>query len=50
MFVKEMNSIFLDKLHVGDGLKIFRIICKDEKHAVGIEPFITHPHTIVQLA
>jgi len=43
-------NMFLDKPLVGHGPKMFRVICKDEKYAVGIMPCLTHPHNFyVQL-
>lgn len=37
-------NIFLDKPIFGHGPKMFRVICKDEKYAVGISPCDNHPH------
>ena len=43
-------NMFLDKPLVGHGPKMFRVICKDEKYAVGITPCMNHPHNFyVQL-
>jgi len=43
-------NMFLDKPLFGHGPKMFRVICKDEKYAVGITPCMTHPHNFyVQL-
>jgi hypothetical protein len=43
-------NMFLDKPIFGHGPKMFRVICKDEKYAVGITPCMTHPHNFyVQL-
>jgi O-antigen ligase len=43
-------NMFLDKPLVGQGPKMFRVICKDEKYAKGITPCMTHPHNFyVQL-
>jgi O-antigen ligase len=43
-------NMFLDKPLAGHGPKMFRVICKDEKYAVGITPCMTHPHNFyVQL-
>jgi O-antigen ligase len=43
-------NMFLDKPILGHGPKMFRVICKDEKYAVGITPCMTHPHNFyVQL-
>jgi O-antigen ligase len=42
--------MFLDKPIFGHGPKMFRIICKDEKYAIGISPCDNHPHNFyVQL-
>ena len=37
-------NMFLDKPIFGNGPKMFRVICKDEKYAVGIHSCDTHPH------
>ena len=37
-------NMFKDKPLLGHGPKMFRVICKDEKYAVGISPCMTHPH------
>jgi len=37
-------NMFLDKPLVGQGPKMFRLICKDEKYAVGVGPCANHPH------
>ena len=43
-------NMYLDKPILGHGPKMFRVICKDEKYAVGISPCMTHPHNFyVQL-
>jgi O-antigen ligase len=43
-------NMFKDKPIVGHGPKMFRVMCKDEKYAVGISPCMTHPHNFyVQL-
>jgi O-antigen ligase len=43
-------NMFKDKPLVGHGPKMFRVMCKDEKFAVGISPCMTHPHNFyVQL-
>jgi O-antigen ligase len=48
--IKTAYNMFLDKPIVGHGSKMFRVICKDEKYAVGIAPCDTHPHNFyVQL-
>jgi len=39
-----------DKPLLGHGPKMFRVMCKDEKYAVGVSPCSTHPHNFyVQL-
>jgi O-antigen ligase len=48
--IRTAYNIFLDKPLVGHGPKMFRVICKDEKYAIGITPCMTHPHNFyVQL-
>ena len=48
--IRTAYNMFLDKPIVGHGPKMFRIICKDEKYAVGSAPCLTHPHNFyVQL-
>jgi O-antigen ligase len=43
-------NMFKAKPLVGHGPKMFRVICKDEKYAVGISPCMTSPHNFyVQL-
>jgi O-antigen ligase len=42
--IKTAYNMFLDKPIFGHGPKMFRVICKDEKHAVGISPCDNHPH------
>jgi len=42
--IRTAFNIFLDKPFFGHGPKMFRVICKDEKYAVGISPCNTHPH------
>jgi O-antigen ligase len=37
-------NMFLDKPLFGQGPKMFRLICKDEKYATGNTPCMTHPH------
>jgi len=37
-------NMFKDKPILGHGPKMFRVICKDEKYAVGVSPCMTHPH------
>ena len=42
--------MFKDKTIFGHGPKMFRVICKDEKYATGVNPCKTHPHNFyVQL-
>ena len=48
--IRTANNMFLDKPLIGHGPKMFRVICKEEKYAVGISPCTTHPHNFyVQL-
>jgi O-antigen ligase len=48
--IRTAYNVFLDKPLAGHGPKMFRVICKDEKYAVGILPCLTHPHNFyVQL-
>jgi O-antigen ligase len=48
--IQTAYNMFLDKPILGHGPKMFRVICKDEKYAVGITPCMTHPHNFyVQL-
>jgi O-antigen ligase len=48
--IRTAYNMFLDKPLFGHGPKMFRVICKDEKYAVGISPCMTHPHNFyVQL-
>ena len=37
-------NMFLEKPVFGHGPKMFRVLCKEEKYAVGITPCMTHPH------
>jgi O-antigen ligase len=37
-------NMFKDQTILGHGPKMFRVICKDEKYAVGVAPCSTHPH------
>ena len=37
-------NMFLDKPIFGHGPKMFRVICKDEKYAIGIKSCDNHPH------
>jgi O-antigen ligase len=36
--------MFKDQPLLGHGPKMFRVICKNEKYAVGVSPCMTHPH------
>ena len=48
--IRTAYKMFKDKPIFGHGPKMFRIICKDEKYAVGKTPCMTHPHNFyVQL-
>jgi O-antigen ligase len=48
--IRTAYNMFLDNPLFGHGPKMFRVICKDEKYAVGITPCMTHPHNFyVQL-
>ena len=48
--IRTAYNMFLDKPILGHGPKMFRVICKDEKYAVGSTPCMTHPHNFyVQL-
>ena len=42
--IRTAYNMFKDKPKFGHGPKMFRIICNDEKYAVGISPCMTHPH------
>ena len=42
--IRTAYNMFKDKPLIGHGPKMFRVICKDEKYAVGISPCTTHPH------
>ena len=42
--IRTAYNMFLDEPITGHGPKMFRVICKDEKYAVGISPCMTHPH------
>ena len=49
-FIRTAYNMFKDKPLVGHGPKMFRVICKDEKYAVGEWPCATSPHNFyVQL-
>jgi O-antigen ligase len=48
--IRTSFNMFKDKPLIGHGPKMFRVICKEEKYAVGISPCMTHPHNFyVQL-
>ena len=48
--IRTAYNMFLDKPIAGHGPKMFRVICKDEKYAVGNLPCATSPHNFyVQL-
>ena len=42
--IRTAYNMFKDQPILGHGPKIFRMICKDEKYAVGAFPCSTHPH------
>ena len=42
--IRTAYNMFKDKPIFGHGPKMFRVICKDEKYAVGRFPCSTHPH------
>tara|TARA_B100000700_G_C14961550_1_gene816733 strand:- start:849 stop:1337 length:489 start_codon:yes stop_codon:yes gene_type:complete len=49
-YIKTAINMFKDKPIFGHGPKMFRIICNDQKYAVGLHPCNTHPHNFyVQL-
>jgi hypothetical protein len=37
-------NMFKDKPVFGHGPKMFRVICKNQKYAIGVSPCMTHPH------
>jgi O-antigen ligase len=48
--IRTAYNMFLDKPIFGHGPKMFRVICKNEKYAVGIHSCDNHPHNFyVQL-
>ena len=48
--IRTAYNMFKDNFFFGHGPKMFRVICKDEKYAEGIQPCETHPHNFyVQL-
>jgi O-antigen ligase len=42
--IRTAYNMFLDKPLFGQGPKMFRVLCKDEKYATGVTPCSTHPH------
>ena len=42
--IRTAYKMFLDKPIFGHGPKMFRVICKDEKYAVGVKSCNKHPH------
>ena len=44
VLIRTAYNMFKDKPIVGHGPKMFRIICKEKKYAVGKRPCMTHPH------
>ena len=42
--IRTAYNMFKDKPILGHGPKMFRVMCKEEKYAVGISPCMTHPH------
>ena len=42
--IRTAYNMFKDQPLLGHGPKMFRIVCKDEKYATGINPCMTHPH------
>ena len=48
--IRTAYNMFKGKPIIGHGPKMFRVICKDKKYAVGPRPCMTHPHNFyVQL-
>jgi O-antigen ligase len=48
--IRTAYNMFKNKPFFGHGPKMFRVICKNEKYATGINPCMTHPHNFyVQL-
>ena len=43
-FIKTAFNMFKDKPFFGHGPKMFRVMCNDQKYAVGLDPCTTHPH------
>ena len=42
--IRTAYNMFKDQPIFGHGPKMFRVICKDEKYATGVNPCMTHPH------
>ena len=42
--IKTSFNMFKEKPLIGHGPKMYRVICKNKKYRVGIEPCQTHPH------
>ena len=42
--IRTAYNMFKDQPLIGHGPKMFRLICENEKYAVGISPCMTHPH------
>jgi len=42
--IRTAYNIFKDKPIFGHGPKMFRVICKEERYAIGIRPCDIHPH------
>ena len=42
--IRTAYNMFKDQPLLGHGPKMFRLICENEKYAVGISPCMTHPH------
>ena len=42
--IRTAYNMFKDQPLFGHGPKMFRVMCKDKKYAVGVNPCLTHPH------
>ena len=42
--IRTAYNMYKEQPLLGHGPKMFRVICKNEKYAVGINPCMTHPH------
>ena len=42
--IRTAYNMYKDQPLLGHGPKMFRVICKNEKYAVGTKPCMTHPH------